>query len=106
MIDFYTAQVRRHRQNLERYSRILATELTDLERQYLHKRRDFLEAATWPNNWERGAMVPIVFQKRRGRGPFASMPSLAGRAQQGGGERPAKKLDGLARDPCECGPDG
>jgi hypothetical protein len=38
MIDFYTAQVRRHRQNVERYCRLLATELTDLERQYLHKR--------------------------------------------------------------------
>jgi hypothetical protein len=38
MIDFYTAQVRRHRQNVERYCRLLATDLTDLERQYLHKR--------------------------------------------------------------------
>ena len=38
MIDFKTAQARRHRQNIERYCRLLATELTDLERQYLHKR--------------------------------------------------------------------
>jgi 5-bromo-4-chloroindolyl phosphate hydrolysis protein len=38
MIDFNTARVRGHRQNIERYSRLLATELTDLERQYLHKR--------------------------------------------------------------------
>ena len=38
MIDFNTAQVRGHRQNIERYCRLLATELTDLERQYLHKR--------------------------------------------------------------------
>ena len=38
MIDFKTAQLRRHRQNIERYCRLLATELTDLERQYLHKR--------------------------------------------------------------------
>ena len=38
MTDFYTAQVRRHWQNIERYSRLLATELTELERQYLHKR--------------------------------------------------------------------
>ena len=38
MIDFYTAQVRRHQQNIDRYCRLLATELTDLERQYLHKR--------------------------------------------------------------------
>jgi cell division protein FtsB len=38
MIDFKAAQVRRHRQNIERYCRLLATELTGLERQYLHKR--------------------------------------------------------------------
>ena len=38
MIDFKTAQVRRHQQNIKRYCRLLATELTDLERQYLHKR--------------------------------------------------------------------
>jgi 5-bromo-4-chloroindolyl phosphate hydrolysis protein len=38
MIDFKTARVRGHRQNIERYCRLLATELTDLERQYLHKR--------------------------------------------------------------------
>jgi hypothetical protein len=31
-------QVRGHRRNIERYCRLLATELTDLERQYLHKR--------------------------------------------------------------------
>jgi hypothetical protein len=37
MIDFKTAQVRRHQQNIKRYCRLLATELTDLERQYLHK---------------------------------------------------------------------
>jgi hypothetical protein len=30
--------MRGHRQNIERYCRLLATELTDLERQYLHKR--------------------------------------------------------------------
>jgi 5-bromo-4-chloroindolyl phosphate hydrolysis protein len=38
MIDFKAAQVPRHRQNIERYCRLLATELTDLERQYLHNR--------------------------------------------------------------------
>jgi 5-bromo-4-chloroindolyl phosphate hydrolysis protein len=30
--------MRGHRRNIERYCRLLATELTDLERQYLHKR--------------------------------------------------------------------
>jgi hypothetical protein len=38
MIGFHAAQVRGHRRNIERYCRLLATELTDLERQYLHKR--------------------------------------------------------------------
>jgi hypothetical protein len=38
MNDLKAAQVRRHRQNIERYCRLLATELTALERQYLHKR--------------------------------------------------------------------
>ena len=38
MIDFDTAQLRSHRRNIERYCRLLATDLTDLERQYLHKR--------------------------------------------------------------------
>jgi hypothetical protein len=38
MIDFNTARVRGHRRNIERYCRLLATELTDIERQYLHKR--------------------------------------------------------------------
>lgn len=38
MTDFHTAKMRGHRRNIERYCRLLATELTDLERQYLHKR--------------------------------------------------------------------
>jgi hypothetical protein len=38
MIDSHTAKMRGHRRNIARYCRLLATELTDLERQYLHKR--------------------------------------------------------------------
>jgi hypothetical protein len=38
MIDFQSAKILRHRQNIQRYARLLATELTELERQYLHKR--------------------------------------------------------------------
>jgi hypothetical protein len=37
-IDYRTARMRTHRRNIQRYGRLLATELTDLERQYLHKR--------------------------------------------------------------------
>jgi hypothetical protein len=38
MIDFRTAKILGHRRNIQRYARLLAGELTDLERQYLHKR--------------------------------------------------------------------
>ncbi len=43
MLDFNTARlvqarVLGHWRNIERYCRLLATELTDLEREYLHKR--------------------------------------------------------------------
>jgi hypothetical protein len=38
MIDFRTAKILGHRWNIQRYARLLAGELTELERQYLHKR--------------------------------------------------------------------
>jgi hypothetical protein len=38
MTDSIAAKMLFHRRNIERYGRLLATELTDLERQYLHKR--------------------------------------------------------------------
>ena len=38
MIDFRTARIQSHRRNIQRYARLLSTELTDLERQYLRKR--------------------------------------------------------------------
>ena len=38
MMDLRTAQMLAHRRNIQRYGRLLATDLTDLERQYLHKR--------------------------------------------------------------------
>ena len=38
MTDFLTAKIRSHRRNIQRYSRLLATSLSELERQYLHKR--------------------------------------------------------------------
>jgi hypothetical protein len=51
MIDFNTTQVRVHRRNIQRYCRLLATELTDLERQYLHKR--IARSTLSLNNWKR-----------------------------------------------------
>ena len=38
MDDLRTAKIRSHRRNIQRYSRLLATSLSDLERQYLHTR--------------------------------------------------------------------
>jgi hypothetical protein len=38
MTDISTAKIKSHRRNIERYARLLATSLSDLERQYLHQR--------------------------------------------------------------------
>ena len=38
MPDQQAARIRAHKQNLDRYCRLLATELTDLERQFLQRR--------------------------------------------------------------------
>jgi hypothetical protein len=38
MNDLLAVKIRTHRRNIQRYSRLLATSLSDLERQYLHKR--------------------------------------------------------------------
>jgi hypothetical protein len=38
MHDLRTAKIMTHRRNIHRYRRLLATELTALERSYLHRR--------------------------------------------------------------------
>ena len=38
MTDFRTAKILSHRRNIQRHARLLVTELTEQERQYLHKR--------------------------------------------------------------------
>lgn len=38
MIDFYVQRIKAHKKNLDRYSRLLATQLTETERQYIHRR--------------------------------------------------------------------
>jgi hypothetical protein len=38
MRDLRAAKILSHGRNIQRYCRLLATELTELERQYLHKR--------------------------------------------------------------------
>ena len=49
-IDYRTARMRTHRRNIQRYGRLLATELTDLERQYLHRRiaEEQADWSSWP----------------------------------------------------------
>ena len=37
MRDLRAAKILSHERNIQRYSRLLATEITELERQYLHK---------------------------------------------------------------------
>ena len=37
-LDLRTAKIVSHQRNIQRYAWLLATNLTDLERQYLHKR--------------------------------------------------------------------
>jgi len=37
-IDYLNAKILSHRANLKRYRALLATQLTELEREYLHKR--------------------------------------------------------------------
>jgi uncharacterized protein YPO0396 len=38
MTNLRTAKILSHRRNIQRYGRLLATELTEIERQYLHRR--------------------------------------------------------------------
>ena len=38
MIDFYVQRIKTTRANLDRYSRLLATQLTETEREYIHRR--------------------------------------------------------------------
>jgi hypothetical protein len=45
-VDYRTARMRTHRRNIQRYGRLLATKLTDLERRYLH-RQITEEQADW-----------------------------------------------------------
>ena len=51
MIDLRTAKILGHRRNIQRYARLLATDLTDLERQYLHK--GIAEEQAELERWER-----------------------------------------------------
>ena len=51
MNDLRTAKIQSHRQNIRRYARLLATGISDLERQYLHKQ--IVEEQAELERWER-----------------------------------------------------
>jgi hypothetical protein len=85
MIDFKTAQVRRHQQNIERYCRLLATELTDLEREYLHKR--IAEEYAQLKRFEKAAFRATAWQDDT---PVEQMASSSGLAKVSAS--PASKL--------------
>jgi len=38
MIDFYVQRIKAHKANLDRYSRLLVTQLTQTERDFIHRR--------------------------------------------------------------------
>ena len=73
MIDFHTAKMRGHRRNIERYCRLLATELTDLERQYLHKRIAEEHAELERLKKSQKAEVRLI---QGGTGGHCDMPSM------------------------------
>ena len=38
MIDFFLQRIKTHKANLDRYSRLLGTQLTETEREYIYRR--------------------------------------------------------------------
>jgi hypothetical protein len=73
MIDFNTARVRSHRRNIERYCRLLATELTDLERQYLHKR---IAEEHWPAPGSEDTELGVLMELEVGHGETEVYPRV------------------------------
>ncbi|GLR92638.1 MULTISPECIES: hypothetical protein [Bradyrhizobium] len=64
MLDEYLARIRAHRKNIHRYRRLLKSNLSDVERQFIEKRLteeqtalEFLSAETFP----------LAFSLRKGR---------------------------------------
>lgn len=81
MIDEKLARLRTHRNNIDRYRRLLKTRLTELERQYIDKRLseeqsalDRLAASTFPLTFcARGYQDP----RHQAPGPEPPMSSAA-----------------------------
>src|SRR5262245_36931160 len=81
MIDFGTAKILSHRRNIQRCVTLLATELTELQRQYLHKRiaeeRAELERLQGTQSDQAGAVIAQspVNKKAHAEGVTAYAPT-------------------------------
>ncbi|MEY9523125.1 hypothetical protein ABIF70_004266 [Bradyrhizobium japonicum] len=74
MLDEYLARIRAHRTNIHRYRRLLKSNLSDVERQFIEKRLteeqtalEFLSAETFP----------LAFSLRKGRTCRQTSPSYS-----------------------------
>ena len=78
--DYLNAKILSHRANLQRYARLLATQLTELEREYLHKRiaEEHAEVARVELLREAKAAKP-----KRERNPYRPQSSSASRFTAG-----------------------
>jgi hypothetical protein len=78
MIDFRTAKILGHRRTIQRYARLLAGELTELERQHLHKRiaEEHAELERLQESQPQQAGVPIAAEDM-GRGSAEQSKSLS-----------------------------
>jgi hypothetical protein len=85
-IDYQTARMRTHRRNIQRYGRLLTTSLTDLERQYLHRRiaeeqaelERLAQAEHSGQQDHRGASASFCFLQTtfQGLDPLPPLPSM------------------------------
>ena len=75
MNDLRAAKIQSHRRNIQRYSRLLATSLSDLKRQYLHKRIADEQAEL--ERWEMQSSQP---QHAAGTPPVENDSGAAGAA--------------------------
>jgi hypothetical protein len=76
-VDYRTARMRTHRRNIQRYGRLLATKLTDLERRYLHR-----QIAEEQAELERLAREGRALATRTGRNSMSSANRM-GRSRAG-----------------------
>jgi hypothetical protein len=74
MQDLRAAKIVSHRRNIQRYSRLLATDITELDRDYLHKQiaQEGTELERWlmqsgQDQLEHAVAVQAVSRKQNGK---------------------------------------